>query len=328
MIFNPADGTYVYVDDAEDPGAQAPGIDLTSAMSRYTGSTPSSTPPAGTTDPNVAPTPQGLDQFGDYDPTYESTRANALASQNAAETNYSTGMQNLQTAFAPQFSALDQQHSDDLDYLQNMMANQGILRSSNNLTAQGRLNDQYQGQEGSLRTQQQMNEQSLSQQRLADMLAAQQSLTSAEGSHAQFLSGRADARAHQQAATEAAQQALVQQNPGFSTTPTGQIVQSPAIQYATSSNPVGLIPPGSNLGQSPGVQPQSGGGQPPYLPVQQDNGASFAAYLAQQQQQMQTPPPPGSGGDPSSMNDQELMNMAGGDPNLLAAMMRRLGLMQ
>lgn len=343
MIYNPADGQYVYVDD-EDPNAQAtPGVDLTNAMARYTGSSGSAdtsqsgipTIPMNTVpqnadpgrsyalDNNVAPNPtaqqnQGMDQFGDYDPNYEAARSNALASQNQAETDYSSQLQNLGLAFAPQFTGLEQQHTDDLDYLQNVMANQGILRSSNNLTAQGRINNQYQNQKGALTTQQQMNEQSLAQQRLSSLAAAQQGLTTAEGSHAQFLSDRAQQRAAQQAATEAAQNALrqqqqqqQQQSPGFTTTPTGQITQAPAIQYATAQNPVGLVAPGSPLDYN--QQPQAPAG--PY-------DSPYSNLWAQQQGQ------PTSGySEPPGYQYQPTLESAGGDPDLYAAMMRRLGLM-
>lgn len=162
--------------------------------------TPATTP--ATPDLSTLLAPQT--DSGTYDPTYESAMQGITGQENQVNDQYSQQLQALRNAYLPQYQGMQQQYGDDQTSLQNQLAQNGILYSSNNAQAQGQLGAQYQQQYGALQSQQQAGETGLAtghNSSLQDLLT--QSL-SAQGAHAGFLATDAENRAAAQAAAAAA----------------------------------------------------------------------------------------------------------------------------
>jgi hypothetical protein len=200
--------------------------------------------PAATPAPTYAPT--GIDQYGDFDPTYDQAMNQYTAQENSANSAYTQGLNQLQGQYDVPMMQLAQQRGDDLDMLAARMAQQGILRSSNNLWGQGKLENAYQTEVGNMTSQIQQGEEGLSRQRQSILDQILQGRNQAASSHTQFLQGKEQARA--QAAAEAAAAAEAQRkqdelnaqlqaqrdaaakayNDQHAPTPTGQIPPAPA----------------------------------------------------------------------------------------------------
>lgn len=309
MVFNPIVNAYTYEDDQPDPSSGIP--DLTPAIQDRLG-VPSTSP---STPSNTAANPTSLNDFGDYDPSYESNKTNLTSMQNQAEEDYSTGLQRFRTQFPGMLQQAGQARDDTLQNFIAQMAQNGILRSSNNLEGQGRINSAYQNQVSALTDQQQQGEEGLAQQRLSRLREAQMGLTSAEGQHAGYLANVASARAQRQAATEAAQQATQQLQNQFTTTPTGQYMPNPVPQQMPpspgGSGQFGIIPEQPQVGQ-----PQ----QSPYSQMWADQQSAQQGSVPTQYQSPDT-----QAAFPTyDPNDSSLTGIE--DQMMLAEIKRRLGM--
>lgn len=211
--------------------------------------------------------------FGTYDPTWEQAQQKYTMGRNQAENDYATGMQQLQSYYPGAKSQLDMQNSDQLEMLKNALAGQGMLRSSNYAQAQGRQQGAYQDQMDALTGQQQSSENYLNNQHLNAIQNALFGLDQARSGHSNFLATASNARqaaiskamAAQQAAMALAQQAAAK-NP--LTMPSNTGINSQPVQQGTTTNPIGIVAPGSPLdysGQQPDPSYQNTG--PQYTPA-------------------------------------------------------------
>lgn len=261
-----------------DSGGTGSTIDTGQAIQPQSLSMPASSTPSNTTNPQPDPmqaTSQGLGQFGDYDPTYENAMAGYSSQENEMNQQYNSAVNNLNTQYLPQQQQLGQNYQDQLQSLQAQMAQQGILRSSNNLYGQGQIGTQYQNELGGLTNAQQSQQAQLADQRnqLLQQLGLQRG--QAEQAHASFLSNVAQQRAAQQAQTEANQQSIQQQQDWMNQTglnammQAGQVGTNPLLQ----ASPTGQLSPGVN----PDFSPQSISSNPKLsqaygVPYQEYNG--------------------------------------------------------
>lgn len=184
---------------------------LTAAVKRklYPDGTDPTTLAANTTtqDPSAATLtgqPSGLSQFGTYDPTFESAMQGITGQQNSVNDQYSQALQGLRNAYGPQYQDLQSQYGKGQTTLQNHLAGNGILYSSNNAQAQGDLGSQFQSLFSQLQGQQQAGEAGLANQRNSLLQGLTSQSLSAQGAHAGFLAQDAENRAAQQAAADAA----------------------------------------------------------------------------------------------------------------------------
>lgn len=220
------------------------------ALSDPTATTPAPTPATTTPNPvaNPAPDPFASSLQGnmntDYDPTYENLMAQITGQQNQVSSQYDQAVQKLRTAFQAPRQQAQQSWEDQLQQLQGQMAQQGILRSSNNLEGQGRLNTSYLNTVGQLDLSQQQQQEALDRQRADYLQQLLQQGVQGEGAHAAFLSQRAEARALQQAQTQAAADAAARQQQ-YNANQTAQQQQA-ASDYADTVARQQYMTPGAN----------------------------------------------------------------------------------
>jgi len=266
-----------------------PAVSTPADANKPSAPTPAVATPVTPADPTKPSTPQtssvsptGLDQYGYYDPDYDSAMNSFTAQENAANSAYTQGLVNLQGQFDVPLAQLSAQRSDDLDTLAAQMAQQGILRSSNNLVGQGRLENNYQTAFGNIAQQIQQGQQGLEQNRLNILQQILQGRNQADTAHAAFVANKEQERAQAiaqaaaaaeaqrkqdevnaqlQAQAQAAQQAYQQANTP-QVTPTGQIAPPPAQPNGWGFTPTFDQPTMTEWGQTTGAT----WGQPPQPP--------------------------------------------------------------
>jgi hypothetical protein len=185
----------------------------------YLGSGPPTAPVAGSnTSGSSVPTPNdpyasslSTDQNQYYDPTYENTMSGITANQNDINSQYSQAVQKLRTSMQAPLQQAQQSYQDQLNMLSGQMAQQGILRSSNNLYGQGRLNTDYLNQVGQMNLQQQQQQEALDRNRASYLQQLLQQGVQASGAHAAFESDQAKQSSLTQAQAQAAQDAAQRQ---------------------------------------------------------------------------------------------------------------------